>query len=86
MLLRAALRRVPRTWPTTYHSQRLRWASNAPATSAATQLSIREAFADIRNSISLVNQGERLKVAQAQVHQLSKELEVNKLDTYDYCN
>lgn len=72
-MLSRALRQLHR-WHTPV-VQATRWASSAPS-SAAAQLSIREAFVDIRNSLALVNQGERLKAAQAQVNQLSKELEV----------
>ncbi|KAI5115638.1 hypothetical protein M0805_002885 [Coniferiporia weirii] len=61
----------------------VRWASSAP-TNAAVQSSIREAFADIRNSLSLVNQGERLKVAEEQARELAKELENEDIWTQDY--
>ncbi|THH10387.1 hypothetical protein EW145_g1345 [Phellinidium pouzarii] len=64
-------RRVPFSISSTRCS---RWASSAPTT-AVVQSSVREAFADIRNSLSLVNQGERLKIAEAQTRELAKELE-----------
>lgn len=49
---------------------------SAPS-SAAVHSSIREAFIDIRNSLSLINQGERVKVAEDQVKQLTDELAVS---------
>ncbi|KAH8119759.1 peptide chain release factor [Phellopilus nigrolimitatus] len=65
--------------------QTARWASTtAPPTAAALQSSIRDAFADIRNALSLVNQGERLKTADAQAKELVKELEDADIWTKDY--
>ena len=50
--------------------------ASGSSSSSAVQLSIRETFADIRNSLSLLNQNEQLKSAEHKVSELSKELEV----------
>lgn len=46
------------------------------SSSTAVQTGIRDAFRDIENSLSLVNQGDRLETAQKEARQLEKELEV----------
>ena len=52
----------------------LRFASTS---NSKVQSSIQDAFVDIHNALSLVNQGDRLKVAESQASELSKELEVS---------
>ncbi|OCB86201.1 hypothetical protein A7U60_g6790 [Sanghuangporus baumii] len=51
----------------------LRWASTS---NSKVLQSIQEAFADIRNALSLVNHGEKLKTAESEAKELTKELEV----------
>ena len=41
------------------------------------QASIRDAFVDIQNSISLVDQGDRIRDAEKQAKELEKDLEVS---------
>ena len=45
---------------------------------ADVQGSIRDAFADIRNSLSLIDQGDRIRDAQRQAKVLEKDLEVSE--------
>lgn len=46
------------------------------SSNAATLQAIRDGFSEVRSALALVNRGERLSVAQSQVSELSKELEV----------
>ena len=46
------------------------------SSNAATLQAIRDGFAEVRGALALVNQGERLNVAQQQVLELTKELDV----------
>ena len=55
----------------------VRHTSQAASTSAAVQSSIRESFSDIRNSLSLVDQGERVKAAEDKAKELSDVLAVS---------
>ena len=64
--------------PPRYGSQNL--SGSRPATSnAATLQAIRDGFSEVRGALALVNQGERLSVAQKQISELTKELDVRQL-------
>ena len=47
------------------------------STNVAAAQAIRDGFGEVRNALALVNQGERLRIAQQQISQLSNELEVS---------